>query len=108
VPELWRGVLDVRGLPERNPGECLGFLFRLELLRRLTMPLYEYRCGQCGKRFEVLQKVGASSAGVVCPACGGSEVAKQHSTFASSMGSGGGGSLPCGAPTGSGCGSGFS
>jgi putative FmdB family regulatory protein len=73
------------------------------------MPLYEYRCAPCGKRFEVLQKIGASSEGVKCPSCGAADVTKQLSTFASSMGDGGsGGSLPCGKPAGAGCGSGFS
>ena len=73
------------------------------------MPLYEYRCDQCGRRFEVLQKIGAASDGVTCPGCGGSQVAKQLSTFASSVSaSGSGGSLPCGKPAGAGCGSGFS
>lgn len=72
------------------------------------MPLYEYRCSECNKRFEVLQRVGAASDGVTCPACGSQQVGKLLSTFASSMGaSGGGESLPCGAPSGS-CGSGFS
>jgi putative FmdB family regulatory protein len=73
------------------------------------MPLYEYRCQQCGKRFEVLQKSGAGSDGVACPGCGSSEVAKQLSTFAASVSSGSsGGTLPCGASSSAGCGSGFS
>lgn len=32
------------------------------------MPLYEYRCGQCGHEIEVLQKISAA-APVECPAC---------------------------------------
>ena len=71
------------------------------------MPLYEYRCSGCGRRFEVLQKVGADANDVACPACGGREVAKQYSTFASAVaGSGGSGPMPCGAPDASACGSG--
>jgi putative FmdB family regulatory protein len=69
------------------------------------MPLYEYTCRECGRRFEVLQRVGADSAGVTCPACGATHVAKQFSTFASS-GTGTGGGMPCGAPSASSCGSG--
>ena len=49
------------------------------------MPLYEYICRECGRRFEVLQRVGADASGVTCPKCGGRDVAKQHSTFASSV-----------------------
>lgn len=71
------------------------------------MPLYEYICQRCGKRFEVLQRMGATAEGLTCPACGAGEVAKAHSTFASSVPSAGGGSLPCGKPSGAGCGGGF-
>jgi len=71
------------------------------------MPLYEYSCRGCGRRFEVLQRVGADARDVACPACGGREVAKQLSTFASTVaGSGASGPMPCGAPSASACGSG--
>ncbi len=71
------------------------------------MPLYEYVCSGCGNRFEMLQRVGAGSSGVSCPQCGGREVSKQHSTFASAMaGAGGSGTKPCGASSASSCGGG--
>lgn len=71
------------------------------------MPLYEYTCGGCGRRFEELQRIGADARDIACPACGGRDVVKQHSTFASSVaGSGGSGPMPCGAPNASSCGSG--
>lgn len=34
------------------------------------MPLYEYQCLQCGKRTEVLQRLGEAPI-AVCPQCGG-------------------------------------
>ena len=74
-------------------------------LRRDLMPLYEYRCGGCGRRFEVLQRVGADRTGVACPACGSAEVAKQLTPFASAISSPAG-AMPCGAPSASACGSG--
>lgn len=59
------------------------------------MPLYEYRCSTCGRRFEVLRRVGQGSEGIACPECGQANVEKQFSTFAGSIsggaGSGGGG-----------------
>lgn len=67
------------------------------------MPLYEYRCEACGHRFEVLQRMGASSQGVSCPQCGSSEVKRLVSTFASSVS----GAAPCGSSASS-CSSGFS
>jgi len=71
------------------------------------MPLYEYSCRECGRRFEVLQRLGADGTGVTCPACGATLVSKQFSTFASSVSAGGekGGAMPCGAPSAASCGS---
>jgi putative FmdB family regulatory protein len=69
------------------------------------MPLYEYTCRDCGAKFEVLQRMGADSTGVACPKCGGQQIAKQLSTFASTI-AGGGSAMPCGAPSASACGSG--
>jgi putative FmdB family regulatory protein len=48
------------------------------------VPLYEYACQSCDHRFEVLQKMGESGSGLVCPACGARGAEKQYSTFAGS------------------------
>jgi putative FmdB family regulatory protein len=53
------------------------------------VPLYEYQCAACENRFEVLQRVGQGPEGLVCPACGETEVEKEFSTFASSVAGGG-------------------
>jgi putative FmdB family regulatory protein len=45
------------------------------------MPLYEYRCESCGKRFEEL--VLSSRDRVPCPDCGSDEVEREFSLFAS-------------------------
>jgi putative FmdB family regulatory protein len=37
------------------------------------MPIYEYRCRDCGASFEVLVRAGTT---VVCPHCGSSSLAK--------------------------------
>jgi putative FmdB family regulatory protein len=34
------------------------------------MPLYEYQCDQCGRRFEIIQKMSDAPA-EKCPTCGG-------------------------------------
>lgn len=68
------------------------------------MPLYEYTCKSCGKRFEVLQRMGAGGEELSCPSCGARDVVKQFSTFASSLAEGQ--AMPCGAPSASACGSG--
>jgi putative FmdB family regulatory protein len=48
------------------------------------MPIYEYRCNDCGNRFEILQRLGQGADGVHCPSCGEERIEKQFSTFASS------------------------
>ena len=55
------------------------------------MPLYEYRCSTCGRRFEVLRRVSQGSEGIACPECGQANVEKQFSTFAGSISGGAGG-----------------
>lgn len=52
------------------------------------MPLYEYRCEGCGRRFEVLQRVGATAEGLECPACGDVRLERAFSTFTRGGGDG--------------------
>lgn len=40
------------------------------------MPLYDYRCQNCAKTFELLVKISATP---VCPECGGQNMEKQVS-----------------------------
>lgn len=47
------------------------------------MPLYEYRCNECGHHFEVLVRV-EQSAEPFCPECGHDRVARQLSVFKAS------------------------
>lgn len=53
------------------------------------MPLYEYKCPECGEKFEELASA-SSQEPVECPKCG-SVAKRQISGFA--IGSGGGGSV---------------
>ena len=50
------------------------------------MPIYEYRCQDCGKDFEKLVR-SANSDGVRCPSCGEQHLALKLSTFAAHSGS---------------------
>jgi putative FmdB family regulatory protein len=47
------------------------------------MPIYEFRCRQCGHRFEELCRMGSNGAGVRCPGCKGKRVERIMSRFAS-------------------------
>ena len=67
------------------------------------MPIFEYECKSCTKKFEEL--VFSSTAPVICPQCGSTETRKLISTFASSVSGGSSAGASC--STG-GCGSGFS
>jgi putative FmdB family regulatory protein len=51
-----------------------------------VMPLFEFECRGCGRRFEYLTRDGQSPS---CPACHGSDLQKQLSVFA--VGAEGGG-----------------
>jgi putative FmdB family regulatory protein len=51
-----------------------------------SMPLYEYRCEDCGKNFE---RIVLGQTKVVCPECEGRKVTKLLSVFAVSTSNGG-------------------
>jgi len=50
------------------------------------MPLFEYRCGNCGKSFE---RIVLGQTTVVCPECESRKVTKLLSVFAISSSNGG-------------------
>ncbi len=72
------------------------------------MPIYEYECRKCGKRFEKL--VPRAGTPVACEACGSADVQKQFSVFAATAPAntacGGREHCPAAAPGGCGCGGG--
>jgi putative FmdB family regulatory protein len=60
------------------------------------MPLFEYKCKECGQKVEFLER-GSGSGGHVCPHCGSKNLKKLFSTFAAGRSeSGTGGSCPTG------------
>ena len=52
------------------------------------MPIYEYKCAECGGTFCVLQPAGARHTGAVCACCGSNNTRRVVSVFNSSKGSG--------------------
>ena len=63
------------------------------------MPLYEYKCSDCGKKSEELILAGDAASRPACPACGSKKMSRLLSTFAAHGGSKGGSDfpdLPCG------------
>ncbi len=61
------------------------------------MPIYEFKCKKCGKKFEELLN-GSDCGKVICPGCGAGGPEKLMSGFGVSMGN----NLKC-ASTGGGC-----
>jgi putative FmdB family regulatory protein len=49
------------------------------------MPLYEYKCDDCGHRFEKLVGLSAADEVQECPACGATACQRQYSAFASNV-----------------------
>jgi putative FmdB family regulatory protein len=52
------------------------------------MPFYEYRCEECGESFEVLRPVTRRDDPAVCPNCGGHDVERRLTLFATANSSG--------------------
>lgn len=46
------------------------------------MPLYEYRCEECGQPFAERRTMDLRDSGVVCPACAATKVVRLVSSFA--------------------------
>jgi len=57
------------------------------------MPLYEYTCEECGKRFEKLAHSGDE---VDCPGCGSSDTARNLGSFSVATGDAADGGCPTG------------
>ena len=93
---MWR-VAATRILPcrhrfdKRLPAPDTGCYNRV-------MPMYEYECRGCGRRFEFLTREGRTPE---CPSCHGADLQKLLSTFAAHAGGAGSAtkareSMPCG------------
>jgi len=50
------------------------------------MPIYEYRCQDCGTKFEKLIRRAEDAAELSCPNCGEKHLVTELSTFAPQMG----------------------
>ncbi|MDH7516104.1 MAG: zinc ribbon domain-containing protein [Bacteroidota bacterium] len=46
------------------------------------MPIYEYRCPDCGLQEEILQRTAGDEGPCVCPSCGSTQYRKRFSLFA--------------------------
>jgi putative FmdB family regulatory protein len=78
------------------------------------MPVFEYKCNDCGRKFDVLHKSTANLEEIICPNCQSKNSKKLLSTFSASMGSSSSyDNAPscsdgsCGVPYGGGCASGM-
>ncbi len=66
------------------------------------MPVYEYYCASCARRFEALRTMSQAAAPIACPRCGAAETQKVLSVFAAISRDGGGSRLVAGSAA-SGC-----
>lgn len=53
------------------------------------MPIYEYQCTQCGKKFEALRSISVDDSELKCPKCGAEHPQRAISMFTTSGSSGG-------------------
>ena len=47
----------------------------------IFVPIYEYRCRQCGEKFEVRQSIGEDGSRLNCPKCKGENPERLFSLF---------------------------
>ncbi len=66
-------------------GSCIRVNF-LTIEEEKAMPVFDYRCDDCGSVYEVFHKVREKTEDVVCPSCGSTHARKQMSAPAVSMG----------------------
>lgn len=59
------------------------------------MPLFEYKCNECSKKYEVLHKSSVNENEIVCPECNSKNSRKIFSTFSASVSLSGNGSESC-------------
>jgi putative FmdB family regulatory protein len=53
------------------------------------MPIFEYKCNDCGKKFDILHKSSTNLEEVICPDCQSKNSKKLLSSFSASVGSSG-------------------
>ena len=53
------------------------------------MPIYEFKCKECGHEFEVIMRASANKEDVVCPKCHAKNQDRLMSAFSSGSSSGG-------------------
>ncbi len=58
------------------------------------MPIFEYRCQDCGTRFEKLVRGTADREGLACPSCGQGRLQQELSVFAAHAHASGTGARP--------------
>ena len=46
------------------------------------MPIYEYSCKKCDRKFELLRRITDKDDDVKCPRCGGTDNERKFSSFA--------------------------
>ena len=54
------------------------------------MPIYEYKCQDCGTKFEKLLRRSSEAAELDCPSCGQKHLTQEFSTFAAHANGAGG------------------
>ena len=53
------------------------------------MPIYEYKCKNCGTKFEIFQSMGATNESLTCPECDEPKPERVFSVFGSGSSSSG-------------------
>ncbi|MEJ7608303.1 MAG: zinc ribbon domain-containing protein [Bryobacteraceae bacterium] len=68
------------------------------------MPIYEYKCENCGTGYEQIRRMSDADSNLACPDCSSTSVQRQLSSFAAHGGSSPAESMPSGGCGMNGCG----
>lgn len=52
------------------------------------MPIFEYKCNDCGTQYDILHKGAENADNVICPSCASRAHVKKFSSFSASVSSG--------------------
>jgi putative FmdB family regulatory protein len=79
---------------------CNRIKLQLFSLRKPKMPVYEYYCEHCDRRFEALRPMSQSTAPMTCPRCATPDARRLVSVFAAVSRDSGGSRLVAGSGSG--------
>jgi putative FmdB family regulatory protein len=91
VKKFRQGLQDYQDFSLHNLANLVNPVHFLDIDTEKRMPIYEYRCNECGQRFEKLIRSLNQPPEIICPQCHSRQVQRLISAPAVHIGGEGGG-----------------